>query len=222
MKRGSFVLVALVLVAARAEARDDAANDAELSRGRRAVGDAALFFRGATSRSTQTLSLAMDARATLTAVGHRLGPAIAADWELGLARPVGFAYGVHLHPLGLGVALGTHGSIVVSGGAGFGGVTGELPFDLELPVAARLALDLTDRVRLHVDARAMWTPDARDGNRAALGDETRIGLGARFGRTWHEHRMVDAGGYFFRLERSERLGATFLGATLGYELGGAF
>ncbi len=220
MKR--LLLVALAALAASDAHARDRHDDERLLDERKAVGDAALFFRGMTTRDAQALSLSMDARATLTAVGHRFGPAIAADWELGLTRPLGSTYDLHLHPVGLGLAIGTHGSFVVTGGAGLGGVTGRLPFDLELPVAARLALDLTDRARLLVDARAMWTLDGRDRNAAALGDETRLGIGARFGRTWREYRMTDAGGYFFRLERTERMGATHLGLVLGYELGGAF
>lgn len=215
----------------RAEAsdRDRDERENEVVASRKMIGDAAYGFRGAarTQRSAPgtpggVVAFGAEMHGMLTLVAHRLGPAIAADLDLGSAPPYLFAYGFHVHPLGLGIALGTRGSFVATAGLGFGGITAAQRADLELPLDARLALDLDERVRVSLGARAFFTPDGRDHLRASVGDETRIGIGARFGRTWVDDGMSDAGGYFFRLERVERLGTSYLGLFVGYELGGAF
>jgi hypothetical protein len=225
-----FVVLFLLAFAPPAVARERhraLEDDDDMRENRRMQGDAAYFFRASTSadrdaRTQQLFSFAADTRGFLPLVAHRFGPAIAADLDLGTARPLAFTYGLHLYPVGFGYALGQLGSFVATAGAGLGGISGRLPFDLELPVAARLAIDITPRARFVLDGRAVWTADGRDHDSATLGEETRMGVGARFGRTWGESGFADAGGYFFRLERSERMGARYVGLALGYELGAAF
>lgn len=178
-------------------------------------GDADVYFRGSTdvARDRQIVAIALDARALYAPLAHTLGPAASIDLELGGARPLAFAYGFHVQPLGAGIAIGRMGYLLATTGAGFGGLSDALPFALEIPAAGRLAVDASERVRLVLDGRMLFTPDGRR--------ETRIGIGARLGRTWSEGSFRDAGGYFFRLEHAERLGAAYLGVAIGYELGGA-
>jgi hypothetical protein len=158
-------------------------------------------------------------------VGHRLGPAVAADLDFGGGAPAGFAHSIHLEPLGLGVVLGRLGYFTATTGAGGGVVTGSVPLALEIPASARLAVDVAARARLLLDARLLWAfaDERRSGAPyVPFADEARFGVGARFGRTWDEYRYADSGGYFFRLEHSERMGASYVGLAVGYALGGAY
>lgn len=230
MKRRRVITVgftmATMLVAAPGLARDrDGEDDARVRNERGMVGDAAYGFRGHTRAGERAstpdgiFTFSAESRGMLTSIGHVTGPAIGVDLELGAAPPFLFTYRLHLQPLGWGVALGTRGSWITTAGFGIGGITAAQTAALELPVASRIAFDVSDRARVLLDARALATPTGRDHNRALVGDETRIGIGVRIGRAWHDYSMSDAGGYFFRLERSERLGTTYVGLVVGFELG---
>ncbi|WP_394845263.1 hypothetical protein LZC95_50575 [Pendulispora brunnea] len=173
---------------------------------------------------TALVSGAANARIMWAGIGGWLGPAAGLDFELGFATSAaGFVHGVRLEPAGLGLVLGKLGFLSAKTGAGFGGITGHGPTALEVPASAHLVLDAASRVRLLFDARILWAfarARADGAPHAPFGDEMRLGVGARIGQSWKEGRFQDAGGYFFRLEHSERFGAAYLGIAFGWELGG--
>jgi len=173
---------------------------------------------------TFLVSGAANARIMWAGIGGWLGPAAGLDFELGVAASsAGFVHGFRLEPVGLGLVLGKIGFLTVIGGAGFGGITGHGPTTLEVPASARLVLDASSRVRLLFDARILWAfSHVRDDGapHAPFGDEMRLGAGMRIGQSWADSRFHDAGGYFFRLEHSERFGAAYIGIAIGWELGG--
>ena len=81
------------------------------------------------------------------------------------------------------------------------------------------------RIRLSFDARLTWVPGvpARHDGAPHLPfcDEALFGVTTRIGRLWEHTRARDAGGYFFRLEHAEMLGASFLGLSIGYQMSGS-
>ncbi|WP_394840501.1 hypothetical protein LVJ94_02930 [Pendulispora rubella] len=173
---------------------------------------------------TFLLSGAADVRG-MFALLSRFGPGFGLDFELGFATPAGFVHGLRLEPLGLGVSLGRMGFFTATTGAGFGGITGHGPTAIEVPASARLAFDASSNVRILLDARVLWAfvrARADGAPDAPFGDEMRLGFGVRIGQMWGERQYTEAGGYFFRLEHTERLGAAYVGAALGWELGGGF
>jgi hypothetical protein len=196
------------------------------------VGGGMAFFSGATLASrgarphpAQVGTFAGEGQLVWTLVGGRFGPAASVDFEIGGAIPAGFAHGIHLEPLGVGVRIGRLGYAAATAGGGAGGITGSVPFALEVPASGHVAIDVSSRVRLLLAARLFWTSAAarRDGApHAPFADEVRLGIGARVGRTWDSDRFADAGGYFFRLEHAERMGATYVGLAFGWELGGLY
>jgi len=182
-------------------------------------------LRAPEASPTFLLSGNLDLRIVRPLIADRLGLAGAIDLELGFAAPAGFVHGIHIQPLGVGLVLGRMGVLAVSAGAGVGGITARVPTALEVPASARLAFDATDHVRLLVDARILWAfaKVREDGAPyAPFGDEMRLGIGARIGHIWSQGRAVDGGGYFFRLEHTERLGSTYVGIAIGWELGARY
>jgi len=155
--------------------------------------------------------------------GDRVGFAGGADLAIG-ASDRGVAGDAVLYPVGLGLALGPTGFGAIMAGAGAGG-WGAGPAGMELPVDARIALDVGTHVRLSFDARLTWVPlvPSREGGalHVPFCDEAEFAITTRVGRLWDHSRFRDAGGYFFRLEHAEMLGTSFLGLAVGYQLAGS-
>lgn len=149
--------------------------------------------------------------------------AVGADFELGAEVPADFVYGLHILPLGLAVPLGSRSYLGVMAGGGFGGGIERVPFAWELPVEAFAELDLGAHVRVHLGARATWTPgdDRRGlGDRLVdVGDQLDLRAGFSFG-TRHEQYRASWGdftyvGAFLREQGGERIVGAVLALAIG-------
>jgi hypothetical protein len=150
-----------------------------------------------------------------------LGYAFGSDFELGLGFPVGFAYGVHVYPAGIGWTIGPTGYLAIFGGAGVSGVSARVPGGLELPVEARLELDAGTQVRLGLRGATIWVPGVaarQDGSMLSFADELVLGSFVRFGRTRNTSFGTMGRGHFFGLERHEVMRTYWLGLSYGVEI----
>lgn len=160
-------------------------------------------------------------------LGKTLAYGFGVDFELGAGVPTSFAYAAHLYPLGVGVAFGPTGYFALFGGIGTSGVTTLVPSALELPLEARLELDVTPFARVGARASVSWDVGAPERARSALlggaASEVAFGAMARFGKT---RRLQDHGalgsGYFFAFERREMMASAWLALVFGVEMDAAY
>lgn len=187
------------------------------------VGSVQMFASGrAIVDRKRALGLAGEATLALSGraiYGGRVGYGAGADLEAGASVPLGFAYGAHLFPLGVGVILTPTGYLGVFSGIGASGVTSLVPSGLELPQELRLELDLSEWARVALRARGTFialSPARRHGK---LGfDETAFGITARFGRSVAFRRNGLGSGYFFGFERREIADSAMVGLLFGTEV----
>jgi hypothetical protein len=150
--------------------------------------------------------------------GKRVGYAFGLDLELGAGFPLGFAYGVHLHPAGIGLTIDGFSFIMLTAGFGTSGVTARVPSALELPVELRAEIDAGPRARVMLRAGLVWIDTERSQTRlSSFVDETFFGAYARFGR--RSRRF--ANGTFFGLERRDLMDTYWLAFVIGSELDAA-
>jgi hypothetical protein len=154
-------------------------------------------------------------------LGTTVGYAFGFDLGLGGAAPLGFAYGAHLSPAGVGIVIGDTGFLAATSGIGTWGVSSSVRGALELPQELRLELDVANVARLGLRGGVIVVPDADDRSTTEtfFGAMTRFGTRAsgRFERTRGSGGAN--GGFFLALERREIARSYLLGASFGYEIG---
>jgi len=158
--------------------------------------------------------------------GRTLAYGFGIDFELGVGLPASFAYAAHLYPAGVGWTFGPTGYAGVFAGIGTSGVSTLVPAALELPVEARLEMDVTRFSRIGLRASAAWNAGPAERQRSALlgpgVGEVTFGTFARFGKTRRSGDRTTLGsGTFFALERRELMGSAWIGLSLGAEMDAA-
>jgi hypothetical protein len=157
-------------------------------------------------------------------LGKTIGYAFGFDVGIGAAAPLGFAYGAHLLPIGIGLVLGDTGFVALTSGVGTSGVSSSVRGALELPEELRVELDIARVARLGLRGGILVVPSADDrkttetffGARARLGTRAAGRFGARGSAGGGSGA---SGGFFLGLDRRELSRTFMLGATLGYEIG---
>jgi hypothetical protein len=139
----------------------------------------------------------------------KLGIALGLDLHLGGGTDGGFSYETALRPLGAGLYLGGVGSLMITGGAGFSGITGQIPFTFRLPVEARLEVDLAPRI--HVRMFGELDGLTHHGER-----DKRAGFALRLGKGGQRYNEKWGNGGFVGVIVGERGGIRELGLTIGY------
>jgi hypothetical protein len=161
-------------------------------------------------------TLALSGRAIY---GGRVGYGAGLDLEAGSSVPLGFAYGAHLFPIGVGVIVTPTGYIGVFSGIGASGVTALVPSGLELPQELRVELDLGESARVALRARGTFVAFEPARRHGKLGfDETSFGVTARFGRSVGFNRNGLGSGYFFGFERREIVDTAMVGFLFGTQI----
>jgi hypothetical protein len=145
------------------------------------------------------------------------------DTELGFEVPGGFVYGFHVLPVGLGLRpFGGRNLLGVMAGAGLGGAIDRVPFAWELPVEAFLELDLGRHVRVHLGARATWTPGTasrEDGAASAeFTDQLDLRGGLSFGTRADDHYARWGDFDYFGVVYREQQGETFVGLVVALSI----
>lgn len=155
--------------------------------------------------------------------GGRFGWAGGFDLEAGMSISPGMMGRADLYPLGVGVLLGQTGFFSLTGGLGVSGASEHLVPAFQLPVEARLELDLGDRARIGLFARHAFAPlePARSLGVTGMG-ELAFGLRTRLGRSFGFSQGAHGSGPFFGFERREVGGAALLGVFVGTELAVGF
>jgi hypothetical protein len=156
--------------------------------------------------------------------GRTVGYAFGFDLGLGAGAPLGFAYGAHLLPVGVGVVLGDMGFIAATSGIGTAGVSSSVRGALELPEEVRIELDFARIARLGLHGGIVVVPSADDRNTTETFFGARARLCTRAAGRFGARRGADAsgggsGGFFLGVDRRELSHTYTLGATLGYEIG---
>ena len=157
-------------------------------------------------------------------LGKTVGYAFGFDLGIGAAAPLGFAYGAHLLPVGVGFVLGDMGFIAATSGIGTSGVSSSVRAALELPEELRLEIDFARIARLGLHGGIVVVPSADDRNGTETFFGARARLGTRAAGRFGERRGADgsgggSGGFFLGLDRRELSRSYVLGATFGYEIG---
>jgi hypothetical protein len=147
--------------------------------------------------------------------GTHVGYGFGIDFALGATSTPAMLYDFTLYPAGVGLPIGATGLFGVFAGAGVDGASARVPFAVVLPLDARLELDAGAHVRLLFDGRIAWAPWTE----ARADRETSVGIGVRLGRLWEHDDYRSSRGYFLRLERSETMGAAYVGFTFGFGMG---
>jgi hypothetical protein len=146
------------------------------------------------------------------------------SWQLGGSLPAGFLYELEVAPIGIGL-LGRTARLAVTAGAGFSAIAGQVPFGGVFPLEAYAELNLGESVRLGAWARAAFVvgAEARKGGApdAPFGDEAQAGLWLRYDTRTEEFGVDGGDGYHLGALVGQRMGATFVGAVLGFSLDAA-
>jgi hypothetical protein len=146
--------------------------------------------------------------------GKRVGYGFGLDFDLGGGVPASFAYSMHLLPLGVGVMFGPTGYIGLFAGVGTSGVTTLVEPAVELPIEARLEMDVTKHARIGFRGAVSWNV----GTSLRQLEELTVGAFARFGKTRrYDHQGFVGSGYFIGFERRELMGSAWLGLSFGVE-----
>ncbi len=159
--------------------------------------------------------------------GSRIGYGFGLDFDVGVGWPASFAYSVHGYPIGIGVMFGPTGYFGIFGGVGTSGVTTLIEPALEIPIEARLEVDVSKYARIGFRGSAAWNIGTPTRQRSQLAnpafDEIAFGAFARFGKTRrYESQGFLGSGYFIGVERRELAGSAWLGFTLGVETDAAW
>lgn len=162
-------------------------------------------------------TLGIDARLLY---GKYVGYAIGFDLEMGLAFPAGLTGMAHFYPVGVGVLLSQTGFLGLFGGFGASGVAYRIPSAVELPVEARLELDIGPTTRVGFFAREAFAADHARRARGAFDlGELSVGMRVRIGKSWgFNQRGAYGTGWFFGAERREISGSAMVGAVFGTEI----
>jgi hypothetical protein len=210
--RGRFVAFSLlVTTVARA--------DPDLQAGGTARVDARVME---TQRSSQT-----DLRGEATvgallraAIGHPSFPLVGAaglDYRIGAAWPTSFAFDANLLPVGLGVIGGRGGMVLVTTGIGVSGVTaGLLPISGQVPLEARLDLDLPGPLCGSLWLRRTWLLASQRQN------EVEVGFSLRAGTEDDRYDAVWGSGFTIGTEYVAWGGTQGVTILIGHELDGIF